>query len=190
MSTVPKQLQSLATAGSSTSSASSASSALSGVSSFNTLTGPVSFGDGISRTITSGGSFGTGLFRSNLQSIGDAAKAAGGAARVTGTAAGSGLVRAPVLASVGNATPLGQLSVPPSWATTNPAVTPVAEAHWLSDTELDGPSWHEVPASNMWNGMPAAGAETRAGLVSRPTVNNLLRVTPRQFKMPRPFLGG
>jgi hypothetical protein len=83
------------------------------------------------------------------------------------------------------------LSVPQSWAATNPAATTVAEPHWLSDAELDGgPSWHEVPANNMWNGAPAAGTGTTSGLLSRPTVNNVLRVPPRKFTMPRPSLGG
>ncbi len=90
MSTVPQQLQSLGTTGSSGSSASSGStSALSAVSNFNTVTAPINLSDGISRTITSAGGFGTGLFRSNLQSAGEAAKAAVGAARAASTATGS-----------------------------------------------------------------------------------------------------
>ncbi|MES3638598.1 PPE family protein [Mycobacterium intracellulare] len=199
MSAVPKQLQSLATTGSS---GSSSSSALTGFSDFNTVTSPINLGDGISRTITSGGSFGTGLFRSNLQDAAasaadaskaaDAARAAEGAANAARGATASAVTRGPVLAGLGSGTSVGALSVPQSWAATNPAVTTIAETHWLSDAELEGgPSWHEAgPAAGVWNGAPAAGAGAASGLVSRPMVNNVLRVTPRQFKMPRPSSGG
>lgn len=193
ISAVPQQLQALAAAGSSGSSTSAAptslvpSSLLTAFSSFNTLTAPINLGDGISRTYTSAGSFGTGLFRSNVQAAGDAAKAAGDAAKTASTAAGPG----PVLARAGNATTVGKLSVPQSWAATNPAAAAVAEPNWLPDSELDGgPSWQEVPATNMWNGVPPAGGGSTSGLLSRPSVNNVLRVAPRQFKMPRPSLGG
>lgn len=200
MSTVPNQLQSLATNGPSDPSGSS--SALTGISNFNTVTQPVNLGDGISRTVTSGGSFGTGLFRSNLQDAAasaadaskaaDAARAAEGAANAARGATASAVARAPMVAGLGSGTSVGGLSVPQSWAATNPTVTTVAETHWLSDAELDGgPSWHEAaPASNVWNGAPAAGAGAASGLVSRPVVNNVLRVSPRQFKMPRPSSGG
>lgn len=134
---------------------SATSSALSAFSNFDAVTGPVSLGGGISRTITSGGSFGTGLFRSNIQSAADAAKAAAGAGTTTTAPV---RVSGPVLASAGNAGTVGKLSVPQSWATTNPAVTSVTEPHWLSDTELDGPSWHEGAPTNMFNGVPAATA--------------------------------
>ncbi|ETA97101.1 hypothetical protein O978_24335 [Mycobacterium avium subsp. paratuberculosis 10-5864] len=93
------------------------------------------------------------------------------------------------MAGAGTATTVGRLSVPQSWAATNPAAGTVAEPLWLSDAELDGgPSWHEGPAAGMWNGAPAAGASS--SLLSRPSVNNVLRVAPRQFKMPRPSAGG
>lgn len=196
MAAVPNQLQSLATSGS------GSSDALQGFSNFNTVTAPVNLGDGISRTITSGGSFGTGLFRSNLQDAAasaadaskaaDAARAAEGAANAARGATASAVTRGPVVAGLGSGTSVGGLSVPQSWAATNPTVTSIAETHWLSDAELEGgPSWHEAaPASNVWGGAPAAGAGAASGLVSRPVINNALRVTPRAFKMPRPSSGG
>ncbi|WP_084032416.1 PPE family protein [Mycobacterium avium] len=189
MSTVPHQLQTLSGAGSSgSSSSSSGSSALSAVDNFNTLTAPVNLGDGISRTVTSGGTSGTGLFRSNLQSAGEAFKAVPGAAAAAGTSTAA-VVPGPAVAGAGTATTVGRLSVPQTWAATNPAAGTVAEPLWLSDAELDGgPSWHEGPAAGMWNGAPAAGASS--SLLSRPSVNNVLRVAPRQFKMPRPSAGG
>lgn len=192
MSAVPQELQTLSATGSSGSSTSAGSSTLLGaVNNFNTLTAPVNLADGLSRTVTSGGAFGTGLFRSNLQSAGEAFKAVAGPATAGVVSPGAAGVGGPPLASTGSATTVGRLSVPQGWATTNPAVATIAEPHWLSDTELDGgPSWQEGPATNMWNGAPAAAAGSSSALLSRPAVNNVLRVAPRQFKMPRPFAGG
>jgi PPE-repeat protein len=202
MASVPQQLQALATTGTSSSSASAAASPLAELeslvpsplltafSNFNTFTSPINLGDGISRTLTSAGSFGTGAQRVGLQEAGAAAKAvAGGAAHEAGASAA--VMRGPVLASAGTGTTLGTMSVPQSWTITNPALTPVAEPHWLSDADLGGgPSWQEVPVSNMWNGVPAAGTGAKSGLLSGSSVNNMLRVGPRKFTMPRPSLGG
>lgn len=194
MSNVPQQLQNLSTTGASDSSAGSSSSPslLDAVDNFNTLSAPVNLGDAASRTVTSAGQFGTGLFRSNLQAASEAAKAAAAPAVAASASSVPVGVGGPALASAGGATTVGKLSVPQSWAATNPAASTVAEPVWLSDAELDGgPSWHEGPAANMFNGAPAAGAgpSSSAGL-SRPSVNNLLRVAPRRFTMPRPSAGG
>ncbi|OBH37879.1 hypothetical protein A5692_09705 [Mycobacterium sp. E342] len=195
-SAVPQQLQTLASGGASASSAgptSAGSSVLTAFSNFNTLTGPASLASNFSRTSTSAMSGYTGIYRSSIQAGKDAAKAAATPAVSSETAAlSSAGLRPPVLASTGNATAVGRLSVPQTWATTNPAAVTVADAHWLSDTELDGgPSWHEGPPTNMFNGVPATSAgASSSGLLSRPSVNNVLRVTPRQFKMPRPSAGG
>ena len=192
MSSVPQQLQNLSAGGTSGSSAASGSTpVLNGFNAFNTLTGPAALGSNFSRTSTSAMSGYTGIYRSAIQAGKDTARAAAPAIASEAATLGSGGLRGPVLASAGSATTIGKLSAPQSWATTNPAVTTVAEPHWLSDAELDGgPSWHEGPATNMFNGVPAAGTGGSSGLVSRPSVNNVLRVTPRQFKMPRPSIGG
>jgi PPE-repeat protein len=200
MSSLPQQLQVLSTVG--TSSAASMPSAqlgsvipeslLTAFGNFNTLAFPAGLASNFSRTSTSMGSFITGAYRSALQ----AAKAPDvisdiTAANAAAPALGAAGLRGPVLASTGTATTLGKLSVPQSWALTNPAATPVAEPHWLSDADINGgPSWEEVPAANMWNGVPAAGAGTRSSVLSGSTVNNVLRVGPRKFTMPRPSLGG
>jgi PPE-repeat protein len=193
MSSVPQQLQSLATTGSSTSAATAgATPILNAFDAFNTLTAPANLGAGISRTFTSAGSFGTGLQRVGLQSSSAAANPAiGGAAKAASAELGAGL-RGPVVASAGSGTTIGKLTVPQSWATTNPAVTPVAEPHWLSDADINGePSWHEVtPATNVWGGVPPAGTGTKSGVLSGSTINNVLRVGPRKFTMPRPSIGG
>lgn len=193
VSAVPQQLQSLASGGSSSSSVSTGStSALTAFSDFNTLTGPASLASNFSRTGTSALSGYSGIYRSGIQEGKAAAKAATSVAATGAQTLGSVGVRGPVLTSVGQGTSVGKLSVPQSWATTNPAAVTVAEPHWLSDAELDGgPSWHEGPPTNMFNGVPATGTgSSSSGLLSRPSVNNTLRVTPRQFKMPRPPIGG
>lgn len=202
MSSVPQQLQSLAASGTSALSTSTASSSaqslipssvLTAFSNFNTLTGPAGLASNFSRTSTSAMSGYTGIYRSSIQAGQDAAKAAQGAARAAAaanTAASAGL-QAPVLANAGNATTVAKLSVPPSWAMTNPAVTPIADPHWLSDADVGGgPVWEEVPVSNMWNSVPAPGAAAKSGVLSGSAVNNVLRVGPRKFAMPRPSLGG
>ncbi|HTQ21510.1 PPE family protein [Mycobacterium sp.] len=198
ISAVPQQLQALSgTAGSSSPSLSTSlaslvpSPLLTAFSDFNTFTAPINLGDGISRTLTSAGSFQTGLIRSNLQEAAQAAKGSAGAAGAANAAASSAEVGGPVVASAGSAVTVGKLSAPQSWSLTNPAASSVADAVWLQDAELDGgPSWHEVPATNMWNGVPPTGTGTTSGLYSRPSVSNLLRVGPRRFRMPRPSLGG
>jgi hypothetical protein len=162
---------------------------LAAFSNFNTFTSPINLGDGISRTLTSAGSFGTGAQRVGLQEAGAAAKGVAGGAHAAGAA--SAVPRGPVLASVGTGTALGKISVPQSWTITNPALAPIAEPHWLSDADIGGgPSWEEVPVSNVWNGAPAAGTGAKSGLLSGSSVNNVLRVGPRKFTMPRPSLGG
>lgn len=189
MSTVPQKLQNLSETP--PSSGTSTGSALDAVDDFNTLTAPVNLGDAMSRTVTSAGTFGTGAFRANLQAASEAAKAAAAPAAAASVSTGTAGVAGPTLASTGGASAVGRLSVPQSWAATNPTIATVAESHWLSDAELDGgPSWHEGPATNMWSGAPAAGAGASSALLSRPSVNNVLRVAPRQFKMPRPSAGG
>jgi PPE-repeat protein len=195
MSAVPTQLQALATTGSSGLPASSAASVppslLSAFSGFNTLTAPVDLGDGISRTLTSAGSFQTGLIRSNLQAAAEGAKDAGDGAKAVTTAAGHAGLSGPVTASASNAGTAGKLSVPPRWAAPNPAAASTVEPVWLSDAELEGgPSWHEAGTTNMWGGVPPTGTGTSSGPFSRPSVNNVLRVAARQYKMPRPSLGG
>jgi len=198
MASVPQQLRALATTATAGSSNAAQGTGVTPVldlfSAFNTLTGPTNLGAGLSRTVTSGGSFGTGLQRVGLQGGATLPPAIGGSGAAAAGAGAAGLrhVPGPVAAQAGTASALGKLSVPQSWAATNPAATPVAEPIWLSDADIGGgPSWEEVtPATNMWNGVPAAGTGTKSSVVSGSTVNNVLRVGPRKFTMPRPSLGG
>jgi PPE-repeat protein len=190
MSGVPQQLQTLSAAGSSGSSTSALSSMLSGFSDFNTLTAPVNLGGGISRTITSAGSFGSGLFRANVQAAGHlpeaASQAIAGGAKTWAPGVGG-----PVLANVGRAAPIGGLSVPHSWASAIPVASAVEEPQWMSDMDLGvGPLSEEIAAANSVAGAPIAGMGPMTGMVARHSVSSVLRVAPRQFKMPRPAIGG
>ncbi|OBK39554.1 hypothetical protein A5658_23935, partial [Mycobacterium sp. 1245111.1] len=120
LGSVPKQLQSLATSGSSTAATDPSASILTAFSNFNTLTGPASLGAAFSRTATSGGSFLTGAYRAGIQAkdlpkiaeegAEGAGKAAGGANAATQAWMPEGAQR-PVLAGIGTAEPIGGLSV-------------------------------------------------------------------------------
>jgi PPE-repeat protein len=194
LATVPKQLQSLSTTGSSGATTSASSSLLTAFSNFNTLAAPANLGAAFSRTFTSGGSFLTGAYRSALQAK-DLPKIAEEEAGAAGAAAGAktqswvseGIER-PVLAGMGRAEPIGGLSVPQTWASTTPIASAVEDPHWLSEMDLGA-----VPASSA-TGMPGAGPMVgmapQSGMWSRPTVSNILRVPADRFKMPRPVLGG
>lgn len=197
---VPQQLQSLAAAGTSASTSADSTSFLSLFSDFNTLSSPLNLAAGFVRTFFGGGSFLTGAYRSALQAqdlpkiaAEDAGKAAAGAGKAAANASASvpAGVRAPVLAGMGRAAPIGALSAPPSWASSTPVASAVEEPLWLSETDLGA-----VPASAVTTatGTPGAGPMVGMGPTSgqwaRPTVSNVLRVPSRGFKMPRPALGG
>jgi PPE-repeat protein len=196
---VPKQLQSLATTGSSTGAADPSTSLLTAFSSFNTLTGPASLSAAFSRTATGGGSFLTQAYRTGLQAqdlpkiaeegAGAAAgKAAGGAKAATQAWVAEGMER-PVLAGIGKAEPIGGLSVPQTWASATPVASAVEDPQWLSEADLGA-----VPASDTtmggMSGAPMVGMNQQPGMWSRPTVSNILRVQAGRFKMPRPVSGG
>ncbi|BBZ42863.1 PPE family protein [Mycobacterium parmense] len=189
MSALPQQLQALSTGSSSSSTPLQQleslipAPVLTAFKDFNTVLGnnasvanlPAQF----SRTTTSAGSMGTGLNLAGAQ----AAKAAAKAAAAQADAVGPGAVRGPVLVSVGNAAPVGRLSVPQSWVTANP----VAAAG--SSTPLADSGVHAAPAAagahagpNTLGGIPKGNAE--------PTGSFVLRNGRRRFQMPRPPYGG
>jgi PPE-repeat protein len=204
MSVVPQNLQTLSTAGASNPPADPLASALTQFDAVNTLNGPAGFAEANSRTVTSAGSFLSGIYRSILQSQGAVAKALPEPPPATTGAVmpDSGGVRGAVLASASQAEPIGGLSVPQRWAEATPAPTAFAESPWLSETELAAASsWEAAPATSVagaesTTGMgPMAGMSPLTGMGStsgggRPTVSNILRVEPRRFSMPRPALGG
>jgi PPE-repeat protein len=216
MSIVPQNLQSLSTGGTDTGTGTGTAppppppselpSPLQGYDNLNTLTGPAAFAEANSRTVTSAGSFLSGIYRSVLQGQSAAAKALPvpePPPATTGMAMPeSAGLRNAVLASVGEAAPVGQLSAPQAWADATPVAAAAEDPTWLSETDLEAASsWEAAPAAGMAGaestaGMsPMAGMGPMAGMAAaagggRATVSNILRVGPRRFNMPRPTLGG
>jgi PPE-repeat protein len=210
MSMVPQNLQNLSTGGTGPPPPpaippSDLPSPFDGFKHLNTLDGPAGFAEANSRTVTSAGSFLSGLYRSVLQGQSAAAKAVPVPApppATTGVGLPEAGLRSAVLASVGEAAPVGQLSVPQAWADATPIAAAAEDPSWLSDAELEAASsWEAAPATSMAGAESAAGTGPMAGMgpmasmataagAGRPTVSNILRVGPRRFNMPRPALGG
>jgi len=99
-----------------------------------------------------------------------------------------------VLASVGEATPVGRLSVPAAWAHATPAAA--ATQQWLAAGAKESwgaaPTFHTAgtgPAAAMAPMAAAAGAGA-ARKIMRPSVSAILQVTPPRYKMPRLPFGG
>ncbi|MBS9535371.1 PPE family protein [Mycobacterium sp. M1] len=188
--------QALASSAASQTSSSMADQVVDGVGKLNTMSGPVNFGSGVSRTVTSAGSFFTAL----AKAVGGAApKAAAAAAPAAAAAAstaaavqpGPALVRQAVLADFGKASPVGQLSVPKAWADATPIAAATEEPLFLAEAELaEVGSWGELPASGMMGAAPAAAMGAAAGVAGRSTVSSILKVGPRRFTMPRHSAGG
>ncbi|OIN82868.1 PPE family protein [Mycobacterium malmoense] len=107
--------------------------------------------------------------------------------RLVGTGPGSAGMRGPVLVSVGQATSIGRLSVPPSWASATPADNPAAEP-----LASEGAGFRALPpwAANAPGGTPTAGMAPMANGEGRRTGNAVFRMRDRRFKMPRPAIGG
>jgi PPE-repeat protein len=200
MASVPKQLESLAATGSSSAATDPTSSILSAFGNFNTLAGPASLGAAFSRTVTSGGSFLTGAYRTGIQAqdlpkIAEedaeaaAGRAAGGAKAATQSWVSEAAER-PVLAGMGQAASIGGVSAPQTWASATPIASAVEEPQWLSEADLGAvPASADTSMGGM-SGAPMFGMTQQPGVWSRPTVSNILRVPADRFKMPRPFTGG
>jgi PPE-repeat protein len=167
-----------------------------GASNFNTLSGPVGFATAMSRTVTNAGSFFTALAKAVSGAAPKAAAAAipavlPAAGMASAVQAGPSLVRSTAAASMGSASPIGQLSVPKAWADTAPIAAATEEPLFLSEAELaETGSWEEAPASGMMGAAPAAAMGAAAGGGGRSTVSSMLRVGPKRFAMPRPSVGG
>ena len=182
MSALPQQLQILASAPTANPSpASTFSSILTAFKDFDTLAVyPAQPFWSTTYSVFSAGQFGTGL---NL-AAGQMAKAAAKAASEAG-ALGSVGGRGPVIATVGNAAPVGKLSVPPSWVSPNPVTGPAGGSLPLPGKDVRVvPAAQAVPTTSTLGGVPTAGRERR------PPGNLVLRNGRRIFKMPRPVFGG
>lgn len=174
---------------------------LAGIEAFNILTGPSSFGLQAARTVSAVGAFAVGggtylLTHGGHAAVGGAASAVGPllaseTAPVSMLGAADGRHGA-VLAGVGDAAPVGQLTVPQAWADATPVATASVDPQWLPEHALgaDAPSQE----ANMAGASPAMGlgpmAGVMAGAMMRQSVSSMLRVGPRRFKMPRPSSGG
>ncbi|WP_343572238.1 PPE family protein [Mycobacterium sp.] len=211
LSSVPQQLSAAAAPAATSSSTSTLfgvqvpSSLLTSLGNFNTIDGPVSFGAALTRTGANSTAAAVIAFRvfadlaiySPLTGLSSATSAAplGGLASAGLAASAAGSVQSATLASVGTAAPMGPLSVPPAWASATPVATASEQPLWLSEGEA---MWASDPAANAAGAAPAAGigpmagmaGAVAAGMLARPVVNNMLRVAPRRFKMPRPTSGG
>lgn len=107
---------------------------------------------------------------------------------------GAGVNRA-VLASVGEATAVGQLSTPPAWASTTPvaAATDPYLSSWGTNGSWDAGSKVHVAGTGQAAAMgPMAGAAGAAAArkVARPSVSTILQVTPPRYQIPRHSTGG
>ncbi|UQX09927.1 PPE family protein [Candidatus Mycobacterium methanotrophicum] len=110
------------------------------------------------------------------------------------SAAESADVNRAVLASVGETTPVGRLSVPASWTNATPAAA--ATQQWLSSGTAG--SWDAAPKMQTAGAGPAAAMGPMAGAagaaaarkVVRPSISTILQVTPPRYKMPRHSSGG
>jgi PPE-repeat protein len=168
-----------------TSTATSATPIVGAVSTLNTLTGPSTPFWQTTYAVFAAGQFGTGLNLANVQAAKAAAHAAAGGAVPAADALGSAAGRGPVLASVGDAAPVGRLSVPQTWLAANPVADPPQSP--LTLPEKDFRALRAIaagPTTNALAGMPTA----RAGAAS--TGVPVLRNGRRAFKMPRHIPGG
>lgn len=183
-SVVPQQLQALASgapANASATNAAASTSTITAISNFNTLTGPLNPLWQTTYAVFSAGQFGTGLNLANGQAIKAAAKAMASTADAL-TPIGA---QSPVLAGIGEATPVGQLSVPPTWMASNPAANTIDVPNHLSETEFKAvPALPTNAPTNPLGAMPMVrSANQRTGV---PVLRNGRRV----FTMPRPAHGG
>jgi PPE-repeat protein len=204
LSAVPQQLQGLASS-SPTPDTSIIDGLLGPVDNFKTAFGPTEISWAAMRTVGSFGSFFINIAK--LLGTGAAAPAASSSAGMTAGAAeaapsavmagtgaagvaGSGTagVGNAVLASLGEATPVGQLSVPQTWAEATPVAVTSEEPLLLAETEYAAAP-EAAPMAGMGPMAGAAGAAAGAA-AGRASVSAVLRVGSRAFKMPRHAAGG
>lgn len=172
-----------ATTGASHATPSASDAFINDVSSFNTLIGPVRIAGQLSRVVGSMGSFVTAA-RDAVGASAASAPQVGTAAEFQPAAAG---VRGAVLASVGQAEPVGKLSAPPSWTAATSAAEPAQPA-----LRLAGADARSLGTANpgMRGGVPPIGMAPGAGGSPYRKGNLVFRMRDRRFYMPRPAVGG
>ncbi|MBS9535370.1 PPE family protein [Mycobacterium sp. M1] len=152
-----------------------------GVDNVNTLTGPASMANSFGLTVTRMGSYVLALI--------PAAKAA---AKVPAAVAASelelGAAAARPMVLVGQATPVGGLSVPASWPSA-PVNATVAQPVQLASAHTPLPEASR-PAPVGRAGVPPAGLAPMQGLSRRRPGYPVMRMRDRRWRMPRPAVGG
>lgn len=161
-----------------------AASALSGYDSINTLTNPMYFA---ANSVRTAGQLGNWLL-ALLPAASSAAKAPTAAVAAGEFSAGA---RAMVLAGVGDAAPVGGLSVPPSWPASPAAGSAVQQAQLTAATQPLVPAEETGrPGSARRGHLPPAGAGPVRALGAGRRGYPVLRMRDRRYRIPRPAVGG
>ncbi|MEZ0365420.1 PPE family protein [Mycobacterium sp. pUA109] len=104
---------------------------------------------------------------------------------------GSAATRGRVLASVGQATPVGGLSVPQSWASATPAASTTAQPPRPSGTGFRAlPTWAANPVTSISGETPPVSMGPLTRMTGPPLRKKVLRMRDQRFRMPRPTFGG
>ncbi len=190
MSALPQQLQTLASAATTDPSAADPSAAAASiVNAFNVfdtlVVSPAQPFWSTTYAVLSAGHFGTGLNLAGAQAAKAAAKAAAGAATTRADVSGSEGGRGPVLAKMGQAKPVGRLSVPQGWTGINPVGNPAN-----GPLPSSGSDTRTLPAGTAKPPTNTVGAVPTTGTERRPRGSFVLRTGRRTFTMPRPPFGG
>jgi PPE-repeat protein len=198
MSTVPQRLQTLGSGrftesspapdsanlpetDASTTSTSTSASTLTAVTDLFRILGATVPAYAAPKTVFQGGSFVTALPNAQASDFSAIPAPTRGAATTAQTCSPTSLSDS-VLAGVGRAAPVGQLSVPPNWTSAKPAATPTAEPAAAAKTSFRAlPSW--ASSTNV----PGIGQLTTP---ENRRSNAVFRMRDRRYRMPRPLFGG
>jgi PPE-repeat protein len=190
LAALPQQLQDLASAGTPGSATADFTSFVTGVTDFDHFVQPGIYGASIARTFFSGGSYQLAAARTATQSLPKIAEGGAGAATKAESIVPQSVQR-PVLASVGRTAPIGGLSAPQAWASSTPVASAVEDPQWMSEADLGAvPASADTSFGTTTGAGPMVGMSPTSSPWSRNSVNNVLRVAPRRYTMPRPALGG
>ncbi|MEO8813879.1 MAG: PPE family protein [Mycobacterium sp.] len=163
------------------------SSILGGTGNFNTLTAPMVFGSNSIRTAGQMGNYIMALIPAATSAVAQA-PAAAVAAGEFGAGAGA---RTFVLASVGEAAPVGGLSVPSSWPATPAAGSTVQQAQLAAASQPLASREETGRATSSRRGhLAPAGVGPMQALAGRRKGYPVLRMRDRRYRMPRPAVGG
>jgi PPE-repeat protein len=192
MSTLPQQLQSLASGGATNAAAAEtpASPIITLFSNINTLTGPLIPVYQFPFATFQMGIFLEGLMQSSTEAKDLPAMMAplGAAASTSEMIAPQGISQ-PVLASAGRAAAIGGLSTPPNWAAATSGAVSAGEPVSAVETGFRVlPPWVEQPASANHSGPPPMAQINNPG--PRRGDNTVFRMRDRRYRMPRPAPGG